>query len=82
MSEVFNFTTAIPRGDSTPFKFIAYGDMGVSGYPQAGTTASNVQKEIAGNNVRFVNHIGDLGYALGYVSLFCVSMCQKHITTV
>ena len=69
MSKIANFTTSLPKGDESPFKFIVYGDQGIEEYPQGVTTIDNVRKEIDETKVRFVNHIGDLGYALGYVRL-------------
>ena len=64
-SEVKNFTTAIVAGDTTPFKFIMYGDMGLSSPPGAETTAQLVLNEVLGG-AAFVMHQGDLSYALGH----------------
>ena len=61
---VKNFTTAIVAGDTTPFKFIMYGDMGLSSPPGAETTAKLVLNEVLGG-AAFVMHQGDLSYALG-----------------
>lgn len=63
-SDVKSFTTAIPSGDPTPFKFIMYGDMGLTGPPAAETTAKLVLAEIQ-NGAGFVVHQGDLSYAWG-----------------
>lgn len=72
MSPISNFTTPLPKGDTTPFKFVIYGDMGVDPYPEAYTTAKIVRKDLDVNKIRFINHIGDISYARGYVSsIFC-----------
>ncbi|CAI8039862.1 Probable inactive purple acid phosphatase 9 [Geodia barretti] len=63
-SEVKNFTTAVVAGDTTRFKFIMYGDMGLSSPPGAETTAQLVLNEVLGG-AAFVMHQGDLSYALG-----------------
>lgn len=34
MSDTYNFTTPLPKGDPTPFNFVIYGDMGVTNVPQ------------------------------------------------
>ena len=70
MSVTANFTTPIPKGDSTPYNFIIYGDMGVAPYPQAYATAKNVRKEIEEKDVRFVFHHGDISYARGYAYIW------------
>ena len=68
MSKIRNFTTPIPGGDPTPYKFIVYGDMGVSPFPRATTTADLVTWEVETNEARFIFHHGDISYAMGYVS--------------
>ena len=68
MSKIRNFTTPIPGGDPTPYKFIVYGDMGVSPFPRATTTADLVTWEVEKNKARFIFHHGDISYAMGYVS--------------
>ena len=64
-SEAKSFTTGIVSGDPTPFKFIMYGDMGLSLDPGATTTAKLALCEIK-NGAAFVMHQGDLSYALGF----------------
>ncbi len=66
MSPVYNFTTAIPAGDFTPYTFIAYGDMGA--YPGARVMADNIMKELEPNHIQLIYHIGDISYACGMVS--------------
>ena len=61
-SKVKSFRTGIPSGDATPFKFVMYGDMGLT--PDAETTAKLVLSEVE-NGAAFVFHQGDLSYALG-----------------
>ena len=70
MSEIRNFTTPVPAGDPTPYKFIVYGDMGTYGFPQSKTTADLVMEELKKNDIRFIFHHGDISYACGYVRLF------------
>ena len=60
-----SFTSPIPPGSDTPFKFVAYGDMDVSESPGAMKTAALVQKNIQDEGVSLVIHIGDLSYAVG-----------------
>ncbi|XP_066910736.1 uncharacterized protein [Clytia hemisphaerica] len=68
MTSVYNFTTVIKGGDKTPFKFIAFGDMGITS--QAETTTKSVRQEIENNDVKFVYHAGDISYARGYAYLW------------
>ena len=68
MSPTKNFTTPLPAGDTTPYKFIVYGDMGVDPFPEAVGTADLVREEVAENDIKFVYHHGDISYARGYVS--------------
>lgn len=70
MSAIANFTTPLPAGDQTPFKFIVYGDMGVDSFPEGVTTAKLVRQEIEENQVRFVYHHGDISYARGYAYIW------------
>lgn len=70
MSPVFNFTTPLPAGAKTPFKFIVYGDMGLEGFPEGTETARLVREEIDRNDVKFVYHHGDVSYARGYAYLW------------
>ena len=67
MSYVYNFTTSPEAGNKKPFKFIVYGDMGVSSYPRAKETADLMLKEYRGNDVKFIFHNGDISYARGQV---------------
>ena len=77
MSPVLNFTTPLPAGDKTPFKFVVYGDMGIENhkFPRAATTAHLVRKEIDNNDVRFVFHHGDIAYSFGYVRFHVNFFC-------
>lgn len=71
MSPPANFTTPLPKGDHTPFKFIVYGDMGIHFWPgQAKLTAQNVRREVAENDIKFVFHHGDISYARGIAYLW------------
>ena len=67
MSPFYNFTTALLPGDKTPYKFIAYGDMGVDGFPQAKETAKRMVEEYRENDIKLIFHNGDISYARGYV---------------
>ena len=67
MSPVYNFTSPLPAGDKTPFKFVVYGDLGLDPYPEATTTALHMRQEVEENNIRFIYHHGDLSYARGQV---------------
>ena len=51
------------------FKFITYGDMGVES-PATGAydIAKYVMREVQQGNATQVFHIGDISYAMGYVS--------------
>ena len=64
LSGIKTFSTAIPRGDPTPFQFIVYGDMGNMREPGAESTARSVLKRVK-KGVAFVMHVGDLSYAIG-----------------
>ena len=68
MTPTANFTTPLPPGDTTPYKFIVYGDMAVDPFPEAVSTAKLVREEVAKNDIKFVYHHGDISYARGYVS--------------
>ncbi len=70
MSPVSNFTTAPIVGSQKPFKFIVYGDMGVSSFPRAKETAELMLKEYRENDVKFIFHNGDISYARGQVRYF------------
>lgn len=69
-SPVYNFTTALAAGDTTPHKFIVYGDMGIDALlsPDGKQTAIRLIEEYRSNHFRHVFHIGDISYAVGYVS--------------
>ena len=67
MSPVLNFSTPIPSGSDKPFKFIVYGDMGVSTFPRAERTAQLMLHEYHDNNAQFIFHNGDISYAEGQV---------------
>ena len=69
MSPVLNFTTPLPTGSKEPFKFIVYGDMGVSTFPRADQTAKLMLKEYHTNDIKFIFHNGDISYAEGRVCL-------------
>ncbi|KAK3704751.1 hypothetical protein QZH41_009742, partial [Actinostola sp. cb2023] len=65
MSSLTTFRTApVPNADET-FKFLVYGDMGVSPNPRARLTAEYCLDEVNNNNASFVVHIGDISYAEG-----------------
>ena len=65
LSKVKHFKSAIVPGDVAPFKFIMYGDMGLSPPPGAETTAQLVLNEVL-NGTAFVINQGDLSYSLGH----------------
>ena len=73
MSPVLNFTTSFPTGSEEPFKFIVYGDMGVSTFPRADQTAKLMLQEYHKNDIKFILHNGDISLAEGRVSLFSVN---------
>ena len=66
MSETRSFKTAPPIGSDISFKFIVYGDMGVT--EAAHATAKYALRDVQ-NGYEFVCHIGDISYAQGYVRL-------------
>ena len=68
MSPVLNFTTSFQYGSEEPFKFIVYGDMGVSTFPRADQTAKLMLQEYHKNDIKFIFHNGDISYAEGEVS--------------
>mgnify|MGYP001794061707 CR=1 FL=1 len=63
------FKTSPLPGPEVAFKFITYGDMGVLS-PATGAydIAKYVLREIKKGNATQVFHIGDISYAMGYVS--------------
>ena len=82
MSPTYNFTTALPAGDTSSFKFIVYGDQGLSPYPRAKGTEVRVLEEYHENDIRFIFHNGDISYAEGQVSskrllYFCLTSSFK-----
>ena len=76
MHPTLSFISPIPAGNPTPYKFITYGDMGISAYPEADTTALYVTNNILNDSdYRFVLHQGDISYAEGHVSCFyCLNL--------
>ena len=70
MSPVLNFTTPFPTASKEPFKFIVYGDMGVSTFPRADQTAKLILNEYHNHDIKFIFHNGDISYAEGRVSAF------------
>eukprot|EP00795_Rhopilema_esculentum_P005456 gene5456-632_t len=69
MSPVMNFTTAFPSGSKKPFKFIVYGDMGLT-LPSAFETAAWMLEEYRKNDIQFIFHNGDISYARGHAYLW------------
>ena len=65
MSDIYDFTTAIPPGDKTPYKFVVYGDMGYT--DQARKTIHQMVLQKQKNDIRYIIHYGDLSYAYGQV---------------
>ena len=85
MSEIHNFTSALPAGDATPYQFLTFGDHGVSEDPDhqspgADGTANNIIKEMEQHNPRLVFHHGDISYAVGYVSVLILLLKCTLIT--
>lgn len=71
VGEELSFTTAHAPGASVSSRFVVYGDMGVTGMPGAVDTTLRVAQPIAaGEQVDYVLHVGDLGYALGNVRVW------------
>jgi hypothetical protein len=69
MSAIRSFKTAPRLGSDVGFKFIVYGDHGVS--PAAHTTAKYVLNDTLHNGYEFIFHNGDISYARGMV---CISI--------
>eukprot|EP00743_Colponemidia_sp_Colp-15_P010146 GILK01011143.1.p1 GENE.GILK01011143.1~~GILK01011143.1.p1 ORF type:complete len:603 (-),score=67.55 GILK01011143.1:139-1947(-) len=64
-SKEFSFNTAPPLGDLTAeTRFIAFGDLGVTGYPGAVSTVQRSAVDIDNGSTMIV-HVGDLAYAHG-----------------
>ena len=59
-----SFKTAPPIGSDVSYKFIVYGDMGLT--PATRTTAKNALKDVLGG-YEFIIQNGDISYATGYV---------------
>lgn len=64
MSEIRSFKTAPPVGSEVSYKFIVYGDMGLS--PAAHATAKYAFRDVM-DGYEFIFHHGDISYARGYV---------------
>jgi hypothetical protein len=72
MSEVRPFKTAPPVGSNVSYKFIVYGDMGLS--VPAHATAKYAMKDVM-DGYAFIFHHGDISYARGYVRLETSLLC-------
>ena len=59
-----SFKTAPPIGSDVSYKFIVYGDMGLTDAAHA--TAKNALKDVL-DGYEFILHNGDISYARGYV---------------
>ncbi len=66
MSEIRSFKTAPPIGSEVSYKFIVYGDMGMSDAAHA--TAKYALKDVL-DGYEFIFHHGDISYARGYVRM-------------
>ncbi len=64
MSEIRSFKTAPPIGSEVSYKFIVYGDMGITA--AARTTAKYALKDVL-DGYEFIFHNGDISYARGNV---------------
>ncbi len=64
MSEMRSFKTAPPVGSNVSYKFIVYGDMGITGATH--TTAKFALRDVL-DGYEFIIHNGDISYATGYV---------------
>ena len=64
MSTVRSFKTAPPVGSNMSYKFIAYGDMGLTS--AAHSTAKYALKDVQ-DGYEFIFHNGDISYAQGWV---------------
>ena len=67
MSDVRKFRTQPITGSDESFRFVVYGDMGITDVPGAHDTAKYMIEE-ATKGCSFVFHIGDISYAVGFVS--------------
>ena len=66
MGKIYEFTTALPPGDKTPYKFAVFGDSGYT--DQTRKTSSQMVEQKQKNDIRYIMHYGDLSYANGIVS--------------
>ena len=66
MSETRSFKTAPPIGSDISYKFIVYGDMGMSDAAHA--TAKHALRDVQ-DGYEFIYHHGDISYARGFVRL-------------
>ena len=75
MSEIRSFKTAPPVGSNVSYKFIVYGDMGMSAAAHA--TAKYALRDVVDNGYEFIYHHGDISYARGYVRIgnFSITAC-------
>ena len=75
MSEIRSFKTAPPVGSDVPYKFIVYGDMGMSAAAHA--TAKYALRDVL-DGYKFIVHLGDLSYARGKVRIL-VKLCTLSL---
>ena len=82
-TSVRQFRSAPRINPDVSFKFIAYGDMGLSGIPGAFDIAKFMSEEAA-NGTSLIFHVGDISYARGYVSRNerNVYYIRKHFCTI
>ena len=69
MSPVRHFRSAPVTDPEASFKFVVYGDMGITAIPGAHDTPKYMIEE-AKNGSSLVFHVGDISYAVGFVSKF------------
>ena len=67
MSEMRSFKTAPPVGSDVSYKFIVYGDMGMS--EAAHATAKYALRDVL-DGYEFIFHHGDISYARGYAYIW------------
>ena len=65
MSSIRSFKTAPRIGSDVGFKFIVYGDHGIS--PAAHSTVKYVLDDVLHNGYEFIFHTGDISYSRGMV---------------
>ena len=68
-SNVNKFTTAPQIGSENSYKFITYGDMGLTGLSGASDTVKLITQEL-NTGSKFILHHGDLSYAVGYAYIW------------